>query len=91
MTGFDRPDHGTWAFEGHELSRVPAHRVARDGMVRTFQLTKALTRLTCLENMKLGAVGQRGERLLASLWPPLWRSQEPRSRLVPRRCSSASA
>ena len=36
------------------------------GMVRTFQLTKALGLLTVLENMKLGATGQRGESLLAS-------------------------
>jgi neutral amino acid transport system ATP-binding protein len=45
-------------------------------MVRTFQLTKALTRLSVLENMKLGATGQRGERMLGALWPPVWRSQE---------------
>jgi neutral amino acid transport system ATP-binding protein len=76
MTGFDRPDRGSWTFQGHDLTHLPAHRVAKYGMVRTFQLTKALTRLTCLENMKLGAVGQRGERLVASLWPPLWRAQE---------------
>ncbi|HSK22382.1 MAG TPA: ABC transporter ATP-binding protein [Egicoccus sp.] len=76
MTGFDRPDHGTWSFDGHDLSRVPAHKVAEYGMVRTFQLTKALTRLTVLENMKLGATGQRGERFLPSLWAGAWRSQE---------------
>ena len=34
------------------------------GQVRTFQLTKALGLLTVLENMKLGATGQRGEKLL---------------------------
>jgi neutral amino acid transport system ATP-binding protein len=76
MTGFDRPDRGTWSFDGHDLSRVPAHKVANYGMVRTFQLTKALTRLTVLENMKLGATEQRGERFLASLWPPAWSAQE---------------
>ncbi|MEX0868498.1 MAG: ABC transporter ATP-binding protein [Nitriliruptoraceae bacterium] len=76
MTGFDRADHGTWTFNGHNLSRAPAHRVARLGMVRTFQLTKALTRLTCIENMKLGAIGQRGERLLSALIPRVWKDQE---------------
>ncbi|MBS3941888.1 MAG: ABC transporter ATP-binding protein [Actinobacteria bacterium] len=76
MTGFDRPDHGSWSFDGHDLSRVPAHQVANYGMVRTFQLTKALTRLTVIENMKLGATSQRGERFLPSLWPGVWRSQE---------------
>jgi neutral amino acid transport system ATP-binding protein len=76
MTGFDQPDSGTWRFAGHDLTGVPAHQVARYGMVRTFQLTKALTRLTVLENMKLGATGQRGERMLTSLWPPAWQAQE---------------
>ena len=43
---------------------MPAHRVARLGMVRTFQLTKALSKLTVIENMRLGATGQtRRERL----------------------------
>jgi neutral amino acid transport system ATP-binding protein len=76
MTGFDRPDTGTWSFDGHDLAGVAAHKVARYGMVRTFQLTKALTRLSVLENMKLGATEQRGERMLASILGPLWRAQE---------------
>src|SRR5690606_32172786 len=41
LTGFDRPDSGRWTFEGRSLSGVPAAKVARSGMVRTFQLTKA--------------------------------------------------
>ena len=45
-------------------------------MVRTFQLTKALYRLTVLENMALGARGQKGESLFTSLFPWLWRAQE---------------
>ena len=76
LTGFDKPDAGKWTFEGHPLSGVPAFKVAQLGQVRTFQLTKALGLLTVLENMKLGAKGQRGERLLSSLFPVLWRKQE---------------
>lgn len=76
LTGFDRPNAGTWAFDGAALGRMPAHRVARRGLVRTFQLTKSLMRLTVMENLKLAAVGQRGEGFFASLVPPLWRAQE---------------
>jgi len=76
LTGFDRPDKGSWSFEGRDLSGVPAHKVARLGMVRTFQLTKALARLTVMENMRLGAKGQRGERFFAALVPSLWRRQQ---------------
>jgi branched-chain amino acid transport system ATP-binding protein len=45
-------------------------------MVRTFQLTKALSRLTVIENMRLGAQGQRGESFLAALVKPLWAKEE---------------
>jgi branched-chain amino acid transport system ATP-binding protein len=76
LTGFDKPDGGDWTFGGRSLGGVPAHRVARRGMVRTFQLTKALSRLTVLENMRLGAGGQGGESLLRALFRPLWRTQE---------------
>ena len=76
LTGFDRPDEGDWTFAGRPLGRVPAHRVARRGMVRTFQLTKALSRMSVMQNMLLGASGQSGESLLRAMLTPLWRDQE---------------
>jgi branched-chain amino acid transport system ATP-binding protein len=76
LTGYDSTNSGTWSFNGQALNGVPPHKVARLGMVRTFQLTKALYRLTVLENMALGARGQKGESVFASLFPWLWRAQE---------------
>ena len=76
LTGFDQPDKGSWSFNGRSLSGVAAHRVARLGMVRTFQLTKALSRLTVIENMRLGATGQRGENVFRALFKSIWGSQE---------------
>lgn len=76
LTGFDSPDTGSWEFDGSSLSGVPSFKVAQRGQVRTFQLTKALSLLTVLENMKLGAKSQRGERLFSSMLPWLWREQE---------------
>jgi branched-chain amino acid transport system ATP-binding protein len=76
LTGFDKPQAGSWSFNGKSLAKVPAYRVARMGMVRTFQLTKVLAKLTVMENMRIGATGQSGERLLASLVPWVWRNQE---------------
>jgi neutral amino acid transport system ATP-binding protein len=75
LTGFDRADTGRWAFDGVPLQGRRAHQIARAGMVRTFQLTKALARLTVLENMLLAAPGQRGERFGGALAQG-WRSQE---------------
>jgi branched-chain amino acid transport system ATP-binding protein len=76
LTGFDQPSTGTWSFRGKNLAGVPAHKVARMGMVRTFQLTKALSKLSVLENMRLGATGQKGENFFRALFPPLWREQQ---------------
>ena len=76
LTGFDKPDEGSWSFEGKDLGGLPAYRVARRGMVRTFQLTKALSRMTVLDNMRLGATGQRGENFFRALLPATWSGQQ---------------
>ena len=67
ITGFDRPNTGRWTFNGTPLSRLAPHEVARRGVVRTFQLTKALAKLTVLDNMRLGAPHQTGERFFGAL------------------------
>src|SRR5690606_13511305 len=76
LTGFDRPDEGEWSFNGTPLTGLPAYKIARRGMVRTFQLTKALARLTVLENMRLGATDQSGERIWRAMFEFLWRREE---------------
>jgi neutral amino acid transport system ATP-binding protein len=76
LTGFDQPDGGEWSFNGQSLKGVAPYKVARRGMVRTFQLTKALSRLTVLENMRLGATGQRGESMWSAVLPFTWNAQE---------------
>ena len=76
LTGFDTPNQGTWSFNGHDMAKVAAHETAAMGMVRTFQLTKSLTKMSVIENMKLGATDQRGEKWWNGLFPMLWRDQE---------------
>ncbi len=76
LTGFDKPDGGTWSFDGESFGGLAAYRVARRGVVRTFQLTKALAKLTVMENMLLGATGQAGEKMYKALIPGVWRSAE---------------
>ena len=78
LTNFDQPDAGTRIFDGHDIGDVPAHKIANYGMVRTFQLTKALSKMTVIDNMKLGATGQKGEAIWRSVLPFLWRDQEAR-------------
>ena len=76
LTGFDKPNTGNWTFKGKSLAGVPAFKVSRMGMVRTFQLTKALSGMTVLENMLLGATKQGGENIFVSLFKPLWKAKE---------------
>lgn len=76
LCGFDKPNSGSWVYDGKNLAGIPSFKVARMGQVRTFQLTKALSLLTVLENMKLGSPDQPGERFWPSLLPALWRKKE---------------
>ncbi len=76
LTGFDKPNEGSWSFEGKNLAGVSPYKVARLGMIRTFQLTKALSLLTVIENMRLGAQKQPGENFFAALIRPLWVKRE---------------
>ncbi|WP_062377655.1 ABC transporter ATP-binding protein [Demequina pelophila] len=76
LTGFDKPQSGEWLFNGHSLKGVSPAAVARAGKVRTFQLTKALSRMTVIENMRLGASRQRGENFFAAFVPKLWAQRE---------------
>ena len=80
ITGFDKPTSARtgahWSFDGAKLDKTSASSVARAGMVRTFQLTKALSRMTVMDNMMLGAQDQAGENLLKSMLKPLWSRQE---------------
>jgi len=76
LTGFDKPDKGSWSFNGQSLAKLSAFKVARRGLIRTFQLTKALGLLTVMDNMKLGSTEQTGEKLSASLFPFLWKKKE---------------
>ncbi|MDF9809950.1 MAG: ABC transporter ATP-binding protein [Aurantimicrobium sp.] len=89
ITGFDQPSSAKkafggpsadkaakWSFNGKLLGNTAAASVAKSGMVRTFQLTKALSRLTVMQNMLLGAKDQRGESFLAAFVKPLWAAQE---------------
>ena len=76
LTGFDKADSGTWSYNGATITNIPPNRLARKGMVRTFQLTKSLSRLTVMDNMRLGADKQVGERMGAAILPFLWSKQE---------------
>ncbi|CAN5232590.1 ABC transporter ATP-binding protein [soil metagenome] len=60
LSGVLRPDAGRIALRGQPIAGRPAHRIARLGVARTFQLVRALASLTCRENVLAGlAFGRR--------------------------------
>jgi neutral amino acid transport system ATP-binding protein len=77
ITGFYRPDGGSATFGGDQVLGEPPYAIARRGMVRTFQITKALAAMPVIDNMMLGAPDQPGERLAnVLLRPGSWRQRE---------------
>jgi branched-chain amino acid transport system ATP-binding protein len=44
-------DEGSVAFEGHEISRMAAHKRIRRGLARSFQLPKPFATMTVVENL----------------------------------------
>lgn len=85
LTGFEYPDGGSYSLDGDLLVGVPAHRVAQRGMVRTFQLTKVLPRLSVLENMLVAARTQPGATFRGALlggWRGVERENEAQAREI---------
>lgn len=55
LTGQIAPSAGAITFHGRNIAGLPAHRVARLGIGRSFQKTNIYPRLSCLENCWLAA------------------------------------
>jgi branched-chain amino acid transport system permease protein len=53
ISGFKFADAGTVLFEGDTISGLPPHRIARLGLIRTFQTPREWPGLTVLENILL--------------------------------------
>jgi branched-chain amino acid transport system ATP-binding protein len=70
ITGFQRGDRGGVCFRDRQVFGRPPHVIAGLGMVRTFQITKALARMPVIDNMMLAAPDQPGERLRNVVFRP---------------------
>jgi neutral amino acid transport system ATP-binding protein len=67
ISGFLRPQSGRVLLDGRRIDRRSAYRIARAGLVRTFQTPRVLARMTVLENVLLAAPRHPGERLGGAL------------------------
>ena len=71
VTGFYKPDAGRITLDGDSIYGKPPYAIARRGMVRTFQITKALAAMPVIDNMMLAGAEQPGEHLVTLLARPL--------------------
>lgn len=64
ITGFEALNEGTITFDGRRIERFKPWKVARLGMVRTFQTPVGFPRLSVWENLMAGGSSPRSEALL---------------------------
>jgi branched-chain amino acid transport system ATP-binding protein len=62
LSGMQEVTEGTISFFGHEVTRVPAHRRARMGIGRTFQITSLFQHLSVADNLILALLALSGLR-----------------------------
>ncbi|MBW2039578.1 MAG: ABC transporter ATP-binding protein [Deltaproteobacteria bacterium] len=65
IAGYHEPTGGKVFFEGNDITGWPAHRTARAGIGRTFQVMKIMPTLTVEENAMIGAFSRTGDRWIA--------------------------
>jgi len=70
IAGAVRPQGGQVLVDGTDVAGWPAYKVARLGLVRTFQHTSEFGKLTVLENLLTAAPGQRGDSAAGALLGP---------------------
>lgn len=51
IVGYHPIDAGTIQFEGREISKLPVQKIARLGLLRTFQQTRIYGAMNCVDNM----------------------------------------
>ncbi|MBV8998709.1 MAG: branched-chain amino acid ABC transporter ATP-binding protein/permease [Solirubrobacterales bacterium] len=77
LAGTLKPSAGKITYRDEDITRVPAYRRARLGLVRTFQLASEFKRLTVIENLLSAIPNQRGDTVKgAVLGRRYWGRQE---------------
>ena len=67
LSGFDRPDAGSVRLDGHDITRQTPSRIARRGLVRTFQHVRLFASLTVRENVESAAHARHGAGVASTL------------------------
>ncbi|BDD86863.1 ABC transporter ATP-binding protein [Desulfofustis limnaeus] len=67
ITGVDTPTAGTVVFQGRPITGLPAHRISRLGIARTFQNLRLFPRISVLENVLCGLTREGGQSMLMAM------------------------
>ncbi|MFB8829272.1 high-affinity branched-chain amino acid ABC transporter ATP-binding protein LivG [Azotobacter sp. CWF10] len=67
LTGFYRPSGGEILLDGEPIQGMPGHRIARKGIVRTFQNVRLFREMTALENLLVAQHRHLNTNFLAGL------------------------
>ncbi|WP_223830327.1 ABC transporter ATP-binding protein [Nocardiopsis quinghaiensis] len=67
ISGFIAPDDGSISVFGHEVTRIPPHRIARHGVARTYQNIRLFAGMTVLETVVAGAYLRRSSTIGGTL------------------------
>ena len=62
ISGMFPPDRGSVLLNGHAIERLPAHRIACQGLARSFQITNLFEGLSIYENLRLSMQGRHPGR-----------------------------
>lgn len=69
LTKFLQPTHGTITLLGTDITKTPPDKVARMGLVRSFQISAVFPHLTVLDNVRVAL--QRPNNLAIQFWQPM--------------------
>ncbi|WP_040260944.1 high-affinity branched-chain amino acid ABC transporter ATP-binding protein LivG [Pseudomonas massiliensis] len=77
LTGFYRPTGGTIMLDGEQVQGLPGHKIARKGVVRTFQNVRLFKDMTAIENLLIAQHRHLNTNFLAGLFKtPAFRRSE---------------
>jgi len=85
LTRFLPVTRGSILHRGEDVTRMPPARVARRGVVRSFQISAVFPHLTVLENIRVALQRKRGQSF------DFWRSERALKDLEPRALELAEA
>jgi len=66
ISGFQNADSGSIFLKNKDISNAQPYKIARMGMVRTFQLTKVFDRMTVMENLLFSGSNIKNDSFLRS-------------------------